>query len=257
MSGAKPRVNCETVQSERVVERYVLGQLDEAEQHSFEEHFFDCDACLEEVRMMQSLQTAAAERARARAVIQMQGRKWMMWGAAAAVLVAGFGLAEMLRVRQRAGAPVAKVATVDAAGELQLLARVAAPRYTPSNLRNASGNRDEQFRAAMAKYSAGEYGAAAEGLRGMETAAARFYLGIAELMTGNLDEAVTHLRDTVAMGETPYLEEAQFFLAKALLGENDVASARLALGQTIALGGDREAEARRLLEQVRALPAGR
>ncbi len=255
MSGAKPRVNCETVQSEQVVERYVLGQLGEAEQQAFEEHFFDCEACLEEVRMMQSLQAAAAERGRS--VVQLPRRKWMLWGAAAALVVAGFGLAEMLRVRQRAETPVAKAPAVDAGAELLLLARVAAPRYTASNLRSASGTGEERFRAAMAKYSAGEYGAAAEGLRGMETAAARFYLGIAELMTGKLDEAVTHLRDTVAMGETPYLEEAQFFLAKGLLGKKDVAGARLALEQTIALAGDREVEARRLVEQVRALPGGR
>jgi tetratricopeptide (TPR) repeat protein len=248
-------VNCETVQSEQVVERYVLGQLGEAEQQSFEEHFFDCDACLEEVRMMQSLQAAAAERGRP--VVEMPRRKWMLWGAAAAVLVAGFGLVEIPRVRQRVAAPVAKAPTVDAGAELLVLARVTAPQYTASNLRSASGNGEERFRAAMAKYSAGEYAAAAEGLRGMKTAAARFYLGIAELMTGNLEEAVTHLRDTAAMGETPYLEEAQFFLAKALLGEKNVAGAAVELEQTIALRGDREAEARRLLEQVRALPVGR
>jgi hypothetical protein len=238
-----------------VVERYVLGQLGESELQSFEEHFFDCDACLEEVRVMQSLQTVAAERARP--VVEMPRRKWMLWGAAAAaVLVAGFGLVEMPRFRQRAESPAARAVTVDAAAEWQMLAQVAPPRYTASNLRSASGNGEERFRAAMAKYSARDYQAAAEGLRGLETAAARFYLGISDLMTGNSDEAVTHLRDTVGMGETPYLEEAQFFLAKALLGKKDAAGARLALEQTVALTGDREVEARRLLEQVRALPAG-
>uniref|UniRef100_Q027U0 Uncharacterized protein n=1 Tax=Solibacter usitatus (strain Ellin6076) TaxID=234267 RepID=Q027U0_SOLUE len=253
MSGAKPGVNCETVQSGRMVERYVLGQLGAAEQDSFEEHYFDCDACLEEVRMMQGLQAVVAERPRVRSVAEIPGRKWMLWGAAAAV-VAGIGLVEIPRAHQRREAPAA---VVDAGAELQVLARVAAPRYTASNLRSASGNRDEQFRAAMEKYSAGDYRATVEGLRGQETPAARFYLGIAELMTGNLDAAVTQLRDTVAMGETPYLEEARFFLAKSLLGKKDAAGAAAELEQTIALRGDRESEARRLLELVRALPAGR
>ncbi len=43
------------------------------------------------------------------------------------------------------------------------------------------------------------------------------------------------------MTEEPYLEETRFFLAKALLAEKDVPGAVRALGQTVALAGDREA----------------
>ncbi len=34
----------------RAVERYLLGELSDAERDQFEEHFFDCQACAEEVR---------------------------------------------------------------------------------------------------------------------------------------------------------------------------------------------------------------
>jgi cytoskeletal protein RodZ len=38
-------------------ERYVLGQMTEAEQSVFEEHYFACDDCFETVRALQDLQT--------------------------------------------------------------------------------------------------------------------------------------------------------------------------------------------------------
>ena len=39
-------------------ERYVLGQMEEAEQASFEEHFFGCDSCFASVQTLQQMQTA-------------------------------------------------------------------------------------------------------------------------------------------------------------------------------------------------------
>jgi hypothetical protein len=39
-------------------ERYVLGQMGEAEQASFEEHYFGCDACFASVQTLQQMQTA-------------------------------------------------------------------------------------------------------------------------------------------------------------------------------------------------------
>jgi hypothetical protein len=249
MNGAG--VNCETVQSGNVVERYVLGQLSAEEQGSFEEHFFACDPCLEEVRLMQSLQAAAAGHPRPKVVATVPRRNWVAWSAIAAVLIAGFGLA----VKQAPKAPRPKAIIAGTPPEILLLARVDPPRYTPSNLRSASADRDQQCRAAMTKYAEGDYAGAAAGLRGLDTAAARFYLGIADLMTGRVDDAVTELRGTEAMGETPYLEEARFFLAKALLAKQDAAGAARSLEQTIALAGDRKAEATGLLEQLRRLPA--
>jgi len=246
-------VNCETVQSDQVVERYVLGQLSEAEQGSFEEHFFACEACFEEVRLMQNLQAAGEGRPRPAVVLQMPRRNWAVWGAAAAAFVIALGLAAMWRTRQPAPPP-APVAAVTPSPELTLLAKIDPPRYVAANLRSSTSAAEEKFRAAMEKYSVGDYRVAAAGLRGLQTPAARFYLGISDLMTGSPDEAIASLRAVDAMGETPYLEQARFFLAKALLASQNVSAAKQALEQTIALAGDREAEARLLLERVRQLP---
>jgi TolA-binding protein len=253
-------VNCETVQNENVVERYVLGQLTAEELGSFEEHYFECEPCFEQVRLMQGLQAAGEGRPRPARVLEMPGRKWQVW-AAAAVVLAGVGIAAMRQFGQPAApvasAPAATAAKVDA--ERVLLARVEPPNYTAAALRGSAGDRAENFAAAMAKFSGGDYRAAADGLRGLveggpETAAARFYLGVSDLMLDNWQEPVTLMRSIDAMGETPYLEQARFFLAKALLAGNDAGGAAKALEATIALKGDRETEARELLERVRKLP---
>jgi TolA-binding protein len=41
-----------------IAERYVLGQLEEPEQATFEEHFFGCDECFASVQVLQQMQTA-------------------------------------------------------------------------------------------------------------------------------------------------------------------------------------------------------
>ena len=43
------------------IERYVLGQMDEAEQASFEEHYFECPDCLAAVQALQAAQTVLRE----------------------------------------------------------------------------------------------------------------------------------------------------------------------------------------------------
>jgi hypothetical protein len=256
------KVNCEAAQSANLAERYVLGQLGEPDQSSFEEHYYVCGRCLEEVRLLQALQSAAAyNRPAARKPVPT----WA-WTAIAAALIAVAGLAAipLLRHKPAQPAPIATASPAPGApsansAALQLLARAEPPRYIPSKLRGASGPAADKFRAAMDHYSHGDYGAAAEALRPLakpapDAVAPLFYLGVCDLLTGNPAPAAEELRRVEALGDTPYLEPARFFLAKALLAKEDVASAATALELTIQLKGDRETEARQLLERVRALP---
>jgi anti-sigma factor RsiW len=41
-----------------VVERYILGELDEAQRDEFESHFFDCQECAEDLKAGAILVTA-------------------------------------------------------------------------------------------------------------------------------------------------------------------------------------------------------
>ena len=51
----------EAIDAENVVERYVLGKLDEREQSEFEDHFVGCPRCLEAVELAQELRHALAD----------------------------------------------------------------------------------------------------------------------------------------------------------------------------------------------------
>ena len=69
-------------------------------------------------------------------------------------------------------------------------------------------------------------------------------------MTGSNEEAISSLRATVALGDTPYLEDAKFYLAKAYLRRADIRSARSELLQVVELHGEREQDARALLARL-------
>jgi hypothetical protein len=241
----------------------VLGKLSEQDQTSFEEHYYVCGPCLEEVRLLQSVQGAASQ-TRPAAPKPVPG-KWA-WAAMAAAIIAALGLTAVPILRhQTAQHPAtAKVtpAPVDAIGTpaaLQLLARAEPPRYVPSKLRGAARSAEDRFRAAMQNYARGDYAATAEGLRPLvkaspDAVAPLFYLGVCDLVTGHPGMAAAELRRAEAVGNTPFLEPSRFFLAKALIAQEDVGGAGRALDLTIQLKGDRETEARQLLDQLRALP---
>jgi len=73
------------------------------------------------------------------------------------------------------------------------------------------------------------------------------------LLTGEPEAAIAQLRRTIALGESPYLEEARFYLAKAYLRRGELQAAESELRKTVELRGDREKEARELLQNVEAI----
>ena len=49
-------------------ERYLLDEMTEVEKHAFEEHFFDCDDCAQEVRLGEQIRVEVARSTRDSAV---------------------------------------------------------------------------------------------------------------------------------------------------------------------------------------------
>jgi tetratricopeptide (TPR) repeat protein len=251
-------VNCQQVEFGEIAEKYVLGRLNEPERIAFEEHYFLCPKCLEELRIWQAVQQTTVPVA-----VRRTATRLYVWAAAAAAVAAilFFGLTGATRVwrRSEAPAPVAGAGSNGAKDRLQLLARVEAPPYKPPVLRGAADDAERQYRAAMLNYARGDYGGAADGLKAAlasdpEAAGPRFYLGVCDLLLGRVDDAVTELRRADSVGKTLYQEEARFFLAKALIARRDVAAASQTLEAIVPLAGDRQADARNLLEQLRNLP---
>ena len=265
-----PVVDCRQVKEQELIERYLVGQLDESEQEAFEQHYFECALCQEKLETCRTLQRELVQRAaeiRTEPVHRRVPRTWY-WAPALVVAAAVVVLAVWLSPRPTSTTPTTTVATspitqttpttasVDAA--LIELAKVEPPPYTPVILRGAVGQARHQFQNAMTHY---ENGNCVEVLPGLHQAArldptlpeANFYLGACSLLTGNDKQAIASLKKTVAEGETPYLEDAHFYLAKAYLRAHDLTAARGELEKAVRLEGDRENEARQLLQQLAAL----
>ena len=138
---------------------------------------------------------------------------------------------------------------------LARLARVDPPRYSPSVLRGAADEAAVAFQEGMKSYVASDYGAAIPALRKAarldpERPDIAFFLAASELLSGDATAAIGSFERTIAMGDTPFLEEAHFYLAKACLAQGDADRARAELAAVKSLQGDRAGEAGELLAQL-------
>jgi tetratricopeptide (TPR) repeat protein len=288
-------MRCERVAEEFVAERYLRGELAEAESEAFERHYFECTRCFGDLETLRAIGQALGQRAPGTQPLPATRARWhpWMWAAAAAV-VASVGAAlywslasgtvrpdaaagELRRgqelppgtppagpapssaIASKVEAPAAQTGpTAQSQAALATLTLVQPPPYTPVLLRGARDEATRQFRAAMQHYVQGEFDKAKSGLESaarLDPAAPEvaFFLGVCALLTDQPGLAIQQLRRTIAVGDSPYLEEAHLFLAKALLKEGDFDSAAAELEETIRLRGDREREARHLLERLEEL----
>lgn len=83
-----------------------------------------------------------------------------------------------------------------------------------------------------------------------DSAAAHFYLGLCRLHTREVKGGIASLERSIAVGDTPFLEPALFYLAKGFLLGNDHVAARTRLMRAAELKGDLEIEARALLRAI-------
>ena len=136
---------------------------------------------------------------------------------------------------------------------IELLAQFEPPVYQASGAESAEGSRE--FRTAMEHYRKRDYPGAVLGLRAAiqsqpQSVEARFYLAICLLLTNDRPGGVQLLKDVTASGNTPYLEPARFYLAKALLGEGNLAGADLQLRIIVEMHGKLEKQAQVLRAQI-------
>jgi tetratricopeptide (TPR) repeat protein len=256
-------MECAQIKREEVVERYLTGSLGPQERESFEEHYFACEQCfaaLQAHRALQAELSASAPQIRAMPAPNPTAWRWTAAMATAAVVIlAVLGIRWGTKPDLSPSAPPTQTMQPGPAGpSLAELARFDPPTYTPAVLRGAQDEPMRKFRVAMKHYQQGEYARAITGLReaaklNPKDAGALFFLGVSYLLSGQTDEGIAVLQQSVALGETPYLEEAHYYLAKAFLRKDDLAAARRELEEVVRLEGDREDEARRLLQQLAAL----
>ncbi len=251
-------MDCDWIEREEIIEKYLTGRLDRSTQEEFEAHFFGCPKCRERLEVVRLLQEKLWERGEAlrpqapepsRAAIRC--RAWAYSAAAAVIIVVAAAL--WWQFMRPTGPPAATEVTPAA---LMVLARIDPPSYIPTALRGAEDDAAERFRLGMQSYIAGRYGEAIPDLRAAaeldpRRAGSRFFLGICLLLTGKTDEGVEELKKTVSLGDSAYLEEAHFYLAKAYLGKGDVLGTKAELNWVLERGDRLKEDAARILAQLR------
>ncbi len=165
---------------------------------------------------------------------------WLAWTSRE---VAGIG-------RVAGGRPSSAATSVIPDEQFELLAAFQAPEYRPDPAA------PQVLRAAMAQYTQQKYADAARALRAVadskpDFAAARFYLGISLLLSGNRIAGIQELDGLTMAGDSPYLERSRFYLAKGLIAEHDIPRAQQQLQDLIAQHGHLEKQATALLGQLR------
>lgn len=260
-------MDCKRVESEQIAEKYVSGDMEEGERTAYEKHFFECTRCYEELRTYLAVQEALGQ---ARGTVQMAPLRskpawrwiWVPVGVLAGLtLTAGVWFWQfatptpgspseaLLHQSSPAQPPPATVSLAE-------MMRIEPPPYAPTILRGLTEEEaDRRFREAMKHYQQGDYDRALRGLNAAATlrpqgADIAFFLGACYLLTGQTNAATKELQRTVALGDTPFLEEAHFYLAKAYLRENNLPAAEKELRKALLLKGDLQGQIQDLLDQL-------
>lgn len=250
-------MDCRDAFPDELVERYVRGRLDEAAMESFEEHYFGCRECLARLETLQALPTALLDRAweAPSSARPLRHRRLPVWLGVAAGLAALAAAWLGLRLGGAKPGERAEAPSTLAVPALVEWARVTPPRYEVPSFRGFLPESPE-FEAAMDRYRRSDYEGALAGLEQVvrgnpDDAAALFFLGACDLLTDQSSEGMRRLEEVIALGESPYLEEARLYLAKALVGEGRLDEAASELEKVLALRGDLEDEARQGLQHIR------
>jgi tetratricopeptide (TPR) repeat protein len=270
-------MTCEDVSGSEIVEKYLLGQLSDDVRESFEEHYFECARCF---GLLQTYRDVQAELGRTRNDLLpvTPARRWVWqwaWVPAAAVVVIAASVALWQRplpanlsrapeVVQPAPGPTpaepespSPPPAPPPKPSLDELARFEPPRYVQGSLRGVADAATVKFKEAMEHYQQGRYSAAAVVLGEAssldpEAPHILFFLGISQLLAGQTDQAIDALGKTIMLGDSPYLEEVHLYRAKAYVRRGNLDRAIAELEGAIQLRGEREAEARDFLRQLRA-----
>jgi putative zinc finger protein len=193
---------CKSMEHRALVERYVAGTLSEPEASELEIHFLTCAHCQEEVRLAATIGAAPAVHPGSRRSSTFR-------------IGVGLAVAASLGVLLLAGPR--RSAQVTPLGEV-----AAAPLYLGIPVRGDAAAGDSVFDLAMRTYASGHYDSAVAGLdralrAGSAPAPAEFFRAAALLMARHDAEAAAGFRRVITMGETQYLPESRYYLAKALI----------------------------------------
>ncbi len=237
-------MTCEDIQAGDILERYLQGRLEEPDRELFELHYLKCQDCfklLQDTRMLQgelkAFSTEGDTKRKAR-------RGWIGGLLAAAVFVPLL----VVFVFQDNHEPTGSVLAED-------LAAINPPHYGPNNLRGNLTEAHQRFQSAMEHYLNGDYTRALSGLQAAAVLDSnaldiRFFKAACEQIGGDSESAMVGYRFIIDQGDSPFLEEAHFFLAKSYLKLGRLEAARNELQILISIDGDMADEAIDLVSRL-------
>jgi hypothetical protein len=109
-------MNCIEISEQEVLERYLLNQLSDSEQDTFEQHYFECSSCFEQLQIARTIQVNAAlektnEGANFSPSVLSASRSWI-WAVAVAGLILAGAVWGPLRYHGRSNPPRAQVSSI-------------------------------------------------------------------------------------------------------------------------------------------------
>lgn len=253
-------MDCQRIEEENMVERYLVGQLPEAETEAFEQHYLGCPGCFQELQFRHAaaieLKRGPLETTPNRALLWRPRWTWGLLAAAVLLL----SLIPLTLLNRRQNPELVQIPSAHQGSREAVIAQLAvidaAPAYAPSTIRGGKGGTaTARFQEGMQRYLQQNYSAAAglleEAVRqDPDRQPALFYLGISHLMLGEPDKAIGVLSKLTRMETNPYQEESHWYLAKAFLKKRDLASAQMELEAVVPLNGPHLSEAKQALEMI-------
>jgi TolA-binding protein len=260
--------SCRGAPAELNALNYVEGTLSESKVEKFEEHYFDCPACLARLQAIQAVgrelachPVAPPRQPKPRIQLGWPAWCWSM-GAVAALLLMSVLMYRSIETKpaqpsiaqsQPKSSPQTESAaqpaqTFPSPVHLSQLADLTLPAFIAPNLRGES--LDARFNAGMKEYADGDCHGALAALsqvtaESAEARAAEFYSGACQMRLGDFASASKLLHKVADTGDSPQQEGALYALAQIALAGNDPATARTYLLRTISLRGDFEGRARK------------
>ena len=271
-------MDCDRVEREEIAERYLLRRLSEEDRDAFEAHYFECERCFGDVRSLEAIGEELGATDQRLAGGRRLAVRWMPGAAAAAVVVVMIaGASVWLRSpstldRPQTTAPPStsqagvseapeaepEAPAVDSDMSIEQLAQIEPPPFEPPVLRGAPDEATARFLKGMERYRQTDYAGTIVDLRAASELDPKaphilFFLGVSYLISGQEIAAIDRIEATIALGDSAYLEEGHWYLAKAYLRRSDLSAAKTELRELTELRGTGNSEAGRLLAQIEAL----
>ena len=240
---------------------YIRGKLSDADKEVFEQHYFECDRCFEELQFRENLLGVIREHGEAIFADQIRKREPIResWGARAldrlfpkvpiwrrGWVYAAVSIAVILIL-------IPIFSTMFAPNKYEHLSDVKPYPYLLSGLRSGAVEGERLFHEGMRFYSEENYDQAAQDLKKAvaldpENIIAQFYLGVCFLIMDKPGEAVKSLeRATVAQ---PDSEIFHWYLGQAYLKRGDGEKALTEFERVRDVDGDYRMRAEALIRKI-------